>query len=453
MQPERFGRYEVVAEIGDGSMGRVYKARDPVVERFVAIKTIKSEYLTRDQAKEYLKRFRREAQAAGSLNHPNIVRIFDVGENHLVMEMLEGQTLQQLIREGGPMEPEQARAILSPVADALDHAHASGIIHRDIKPANIMIQTGGQPKLMDFGVAHLDATVMTATGQILGSPSFMSPEQLLGENVTPRFDNYSLAVVAYEMLTGQSPFPGKTITAVIYRVMHEEAPSPRKLNASLPDRYDKIFAKALAKDPTKRYASATDFSSALNLRDSHEAEKMARKVAKIVINEIRVFPERTRSDRKFRKDAEKAIYTYARYGVFDAVELSVDAGVVTLQGFVLDNHRRREFEDRLARIEGVRDVHNDLRLQGRSSLDERLRLRLYARIYNDPRFAQYASWPEPPVRIFVDHGRVTLAGTVRSKVEQAALGYMARESLAFSVKNVVQVEGSVPKEDQPRNEG
>ena len=119
----------------------------------------------------------------------------------------------------------------------------------------------------------------------------------------------------------------------------------------------------------------------------------------------------------------------------------------------LDNHRRREFEDRLARIEGVRDVHNDLRLQGRSSLDERLRLRLYARIYNDPRFAQYASWPEPPVRIFVDHGRVTLAGTVRSKVEQAALGYMARESLAFSVKNVVQVEGSVPKEDQPRNEG
>ncbi len=267
MQPERFGRYEVVAEIGDGSMGRVYKARDPVVERFVAIKTIKSEYLTRDQAKEYLKRFRREAQAAGSLNHPNIVRIFDVGENHLVMEMLEGQTLQQLIREGGPMEPERARAILSPVADALDHAHASGIIHRDIKPANIMIQTGGQPKLMDFGVAHLDATVMTATGQILGSPSFMSPEQLLGENVTPRSDNYSLAVVAYEMLTGQSPFPGKTITAVIYRVMHEEAPSPRKLNASLPDRYDEIFAKALAKDPTKRYASATDFSSALDIRD------------------------------------------------------------------------------------------------------------------------------------------------------------------------------------------
>jgi serine/threonine-protein kinase len=267
MQPERFGRYEVVAEIGDGAMGRVYKARDPVVERFVAIKTIKSEYLTRNQAEEYLKRFRREAHAAGSLNHPNIVRIFDVGENHLVMELLEGRTLHQIIREHGQMDPEAARVILGPVAEALDHAHAQGIIHRDVKPANIMIHPNGQPKLMDFGVAHIDATVMTATGQVLGSPSFMSPEQLAGEDVTPRSDNYSLAVVAYEMLTGQSPFPGKTITAVIYRVMHEEAPAPRKLNESLPERYDEIFAQALAKDPAKRYATAVDFTSALDIRD------------------------------------------------------------------------------------------------------------------------------------------------------------------------------------------
>ncbi len=267
MQPERFGRYEVVAEVGDGAMGRVYKARDPVVKRFVAIKTIKSEYLTRDQAEEYLKRFRREAQAAGSLNHPNIVRIFDVGENYLVMELLEGRTLRQIIREHGQMAPEAARAILGPVAEALDHAHAQGIIHRDVKPANVMIQPNGQPKLIDFGVAHIDATVMTATGQVLGSPSFMSPEQLAGEDVTPRSDNYSLAVVAYEMLTGQSPFPGKTITAVINRVMHEEAPRPRELNESLPERYDEIFARALAKDPEKRYAAATDFTSALDIRD------------------------------------------------------------------------------------------------------------------------------------------------------------------------------------------
>lgn len=191
----------------------------------------------------------------------------------------------------------------------------------------------------------------------------------------------------------------------------------------------------------------------LSLHDSREAERAARKEAKTVINEIRVFPEHARSDRKIRKDAEEAITSYARYGVFDAVDLDVDGGLVSIHGFVLDGGRRRDLEERLARIDGVRDVHNDLRLQGRSSYDERLRQQLYTRIYNDPLFVQYASWPEPPVRIFVDRGRVTLAGTVASKVEQSALGYMARESLAFSVQNTVQVETRVPEEDRPRNEG
>jgi osmotically-inducible protein OsmY len=192
---------------------------------------------------------------------------------------------------------------------------------------------------------------------------------------------------------------------------------------------------------------------ALTLADARTAEREARKVAEVVINELRVFPEETRSDQAIQKDAEKAVFTYARYGVFDAVGLSVDGGVVTLQGFVNDSVRRREIEDRVARVEGVRDVHNDLRLQGTSTYDERLRLQLYARIYNDPLFAQYASWPEPPVRVFVARGRVTLAGTVRSKVEQAALGFIAREGLAFSVNNLVQVEGSVPEEDAPRDQG
>ena len=192
---------------------------------------------------------------------------------------------------------------------------------------------------------------------------------------------------------------------------------------------------------------------ALTLADARQAEREARKVAKTVINEIRVFPEKTRSDRAIRKDAEKAIYTYARYGVFDAVGVSVDQGVVLIEGFVNDSVRRRALEERVARVEGVRDVHNDLRLQGTSPHDERLRLQMYARIYNDPLFEQYASWPDPPVRVFVDRGRITLAGTVRSKVEQAALGFMAGESLAFSVRNIVQVESSVPEEDAPRNEG
>jgi serine/threonine-protein kinase len=261
-----FGRYEVLDEIGDGAMGRVYRAWDPAVSRVVALKTIKPEYLSRDTRDEYLKRFRREAQAAGALSHPCIVRVFDVGEDFLVMELIEGRSLQRVIREDGRLAPEAALRLLGPVAMAVDHAHRAGIVHRDIKPANIMVQPDGMPKLMDFGVAHLEASVMTTAGQILGSPSYMPPEQVAGLEITGRSDVYSLAVVAYEMLTGQTPFQG-TITQVIYRVMNEPAPPPRAFNASLPERYNEVFARALAKDPAQRFATASEFVSALDLKD------------------------------------------------------------------------------------------------------------------------------------------------------------------------------------------
>jgi TonB family protein len=267
MLPERFGRYEVIDELGDGAMGRVYRAWDPAVNRVVAVKTIKSEYLTRDTADEYLKRFRREAQSAGGLNHPAIVRVFDLGEDFLVMELVEGRTLHRLIREEGRLAPEKALRLLAPVADAVDHAHRAGIVHRDIKPANVMVDPAGQPKLMDFGVAKIEASVMTTAGQILGSPSYMSPEQIAGENVTSRSDLYSLAVVAYEMLTGQTPFQGKTITQVIYKVMHEAPAPPRQWNAALPARYDDVFARALAKDPAARFPTAAEFVAALDIRE------------------------------------------------------------------------------------------------------------------------------------------------------------------------------------------
>ena len=267
MQPDKFGRYEVQAELGDGAMGRVYRAWDPSVSRIVAVKTIKREYLTSDTTAEYMRRFRREAQSAGSLSHPSIVRVYDVGEDYLVMEFVDGRTLQQVLREEGRFEPAEALRLLGPIADAVDHAHRAGIIHRDIKPANIMVQSDGQPKLMDFGVAHhLEASVMTTAGQILGSPSYMSPEQIAGQEITGRSDVYSLAVVAYEMLTGLPPFHG-TITQVIYRVMNDAPPPPRQRNAGLPARYDDVFAQALEKDPAKRFATAGDFVSALDLRE------------------------------------------------------------------------------------------------------------------------------------------------------------------------------------------
>jgi eukaryotic-like serine/threonine-protein kinase len=267
MIPEKFGRYEVQGELGDGAMGRVYRAFDPIVRRAVAVKTIKSEYLTKDEAPEYLRRFRREAQAAGVLNHPSIVSIFDVGENFLVMELLEGQTLQAFLQEKGKLDPGEALRILSPVAEALDHAHKAGILHRDIKPANIMVLPDGRAKLMDFGVAHVETSVMTTAGQIFGSPSYMSPEQVSGNETDSRSDLYSLAVVAYEVLTGQRPFQGTSLTSIIYKVMSEVPAPPRQWNSTLPARYDEVFERALAKDPKRRYATGSEFLAALDLKE------------------------------------------------------------------------------------------------------------------------------------------------------------------------------------------
>jgi serine/threonine-protein kinase len=267
MLPERFGRYEVIDEIGDGAMGRVFRAWDPAVSRVVAVKTVKTEVLTRDTRDEFLRRFRREAQAAGGLNHPAIVRVFDLGDDYLVLEYIEGRTLHRLIRDEGRLAPPRALPLLAGLAEAVDHAHRAGIVHRDIKPANVMIQPDGQPKLMDFGVARIESSVMTTAGQILGSPSYMAPEQLAGQGVTSRAALYALAVVAYEMLTGQPPFTGDTITQVIYRVMHEPPPPPRRLNAALPARYDDVFSRALAKDPAERFATALEFVTALDLKE------------------------------------------------------------------------------------------------------------------------------------------------------------------------------------------
>ncbi|HJS58840.1 MAG TPA: serine/threonine-protein kinase, partial [Vicinamibacteria bacterium] len=175
--PERFGRYQVEALIGEGSMGRVYRARDPLSKRAVAIKTVKREYVSQESGEEYLQRFGREARAAGRLAHPSIVTIYDVGESYFVMELLEGRTLHEILRERGRLSLAETLAILEPVAAALDYAHARGTVRRDVKPGNVMVLPDGTPRLMDFGVAHLASSVMTAQGEFLGSPSYMAPEQ------------------------------------------------------------------------------------------------------------------------------------------------------------------------------------------------------------------------------------------------------------------------------------
>jgi serine/threonine-protein kinase len=262
----RYGRYEVQQEIGEGAMGRVYRAFDPLVRRTVAIKTIRPEVLTQDTAAEYLRRFRREAQAMGPLSHPNIVSVFDVGEDYFVMEYVEGISLQSLLAERAPLSVAEALRMLAPVAEAIDYAHRFGIVHRDIKPANILIQPDGQPKLMDFGVARLATSVATGSGRLFGSPSYMAPEQIAADKstpLTPSTDLFSFGVVAYEALTGRRPFLGDSVAAIVYRIVHEPAPPPRTLNDRLPPHCDDVFHRALAKWPDQRFPNALSFVAAL----------------------------------------------------------------------------------------------------------------------------------------------------------------------------------------------
>ncbi|HSF15199.1 MAG TPA: TonB family protein [Vicinamibacteria bacterium] len=275
MTPHEFGRYEVQGEIGQGAMGRVYKAFDPLANRTVAIKAIKDEILAQDESGEYLKRFQREARAAGGLSHPNIITIFDVGENYFVMEYLDGRSLLSAISERGPLSLEETLQIVSPVADALEYAHRKGVFHRDIKPGNIMLMGNGRPVVTDFGLAHLESTVLTTAGQFLGSPSYMAPEQIVGEPVTNRSDLFSLSIVTYEMLTGRKPFPGDNVTTVVYKVVHSPPVPPQDYNPRLPRDYERVFARALAKKPEERFGTFSEFVAALNLEAFEQLESIS----------------------------------------------------------------------------------------------------------------------------------------------------------------------------------
>jgi TonB family protein len=257
------GRYEVIEEIGDGAMGRVWRGHDPLIGRAVAIKTVKSEYLTRDTRQEYLQRFRREARAAGLLSHPHIVSLYDVGEDFFVMELLDGAPLSDHMRRQGRLSLDEVVALLEPVADAIDYAHRAGVIHRDVKPGNIMVQRDGQPKLMDFGVARLETSLVTEPGRFFGSPSYMAPEQITSSHVAAQSDLYSLAVVAYEALTGARPFVGDSMTAIIYQVVNGTPAAPTSVVPELPGHLDAVFRRALAKRPGARFGTAGAFMAAL----------------------------------------------------------------------------------------------------------------------------------------------------------------------------------------------
>jgi serine/threonine-protein kinase len=277
--PTTFGRYEVQGLVGEGSMGRVYRAYDPMAKRVVAIKTLKTEYLSSSRGEEYVKRFRREAQAAGNLAHPHITTVFDVGDDFFVMELLEGSTLQRRLQQVGRLELSEALQILGPIAEGLDYAHSKGTIHRDIKPSNIMILPDGRPKIMDFGVAHLTSTAVTAAGEFVGSPSYMAPEQITSSQASARTDLFSLAVVAYETLTGKKCFEGESIAQIVHSVVSVDPPPPSSFNPALPPRFDEVFRRSLAKDPSTRFPSGASFVAALGRRSADAANSATTPVA------------------------------------------------------------------------------------------------------------------------------------------------------------------------------
>ena len=267
------GRYEILAELGQGAMGTVYKARDPLLDRVVAIKTVNLN-LPKDEVDEYEARFYQEAKAAGQLSHRNIVTIYDVGKSerlaYMAMELLQGHELRTMLGSHTPIPVEKVLDIAAQVADGLQYAHDRQVVHRDIKPANIMVCDDGLVKITDFGIARMrNNAVKTQTGMILGSPKYMSPEQVAGRRADTRSDIFSLGVVLYEMLTGTSPFVADNIHGVMYQTMNFNPPAPKTLNPELPEVLNFIVAKALAKNLDDRYATARDLAN--DLREARSA--------------------------------------------------------------------------------------------------------------------------------------------------------------------------------------
>ncbi len=282
--PKTIGRYEILDELGRGAMGSVFRARDPAMDRIVALKTILSVALASDQGAEYRQRFFREARAAGALAHPGIVPVFDVGEDQgtpfLVMEFVQGRTLDFAMKKGERASLERVCEIGEQIAEALGYAHRNGVVHRDIKPANILLTSREaygteRPRITDFGVAKLTSQGITTTGQMLGTPAFMPPEQFTGAPIDGRADLFSLGVILYWMATGEQPFPGETMSAVSYKIVHTEPVPPAKLNPAIPPQLESVILKCLAKNPANRYQTGEELAQDLaRLRSSPKAASL-----------------------------------------------------------------------------------------------------------------------------------------------------------------------------------
>jgi serine/threonine protein kinase len=266
---DQIGRYRILGELGRGATGVVYRAQDPAIGRTIAIKTIRLSDFTDDTERERLReRLFREAQSAGMLSHPNIVTIYDIAEEdglaYIFMECVDGPPVEKVLNsQDPPLRGDAALSILGQTATALDYAHKKGIVHRDIKPANILIDDRMQAKITDFGVAKIISQQMTQSGVMMGTPNYMSPEQVQGHAVDGRADQFSLAVIAYEILTGEKPFLADQLPALLFRIVREDPVAPQRLNPTLGPQVESVLRKALAKSANDRYGTCVEFVDAL----------------------------------------------------------------------------------------------------------------------------------------------------------------------------------------------
>ena len=255
-ETKRFGRYEILGELGRGGMGVVYKARDPQIDRLVALKTVSLRGPDSQVEQEFRERFLHEAQAAGKLHHPSLVAVFDVGEDaetgnpFIVLEYVSGEALNRILARERKLAMDRALQLAEEVALALDYAHEQGVTHRDIKPANILVTQDGHAKIADFGIAKLNLAQLTVPGKLLGTPAYMAPEQLSGLACDGRSDLFSLGVILYAMVVGHSPFQGDSATTVCFKVANREPVPASALDLQLPRELDVIIARAMAKEPS-----------------------------------------------------------------------------------------------------------------------------------------------------------------------------------------------------------
>ena len=278
MTDQKLGRFEIIREIGKGAMGVVYLAHDPRIDRKIAIKMIAIPAgVSPQEAREVRHRFVREAQAAGKLTHPNIITIYDVVEeadrSYIAMEYIDGETLEAYTKPGGLLPLVKVLGLISQACSALDYAHQNKVIHRDIKPANLMLLNGDHLKITDFGLAKSPDANLTQDGVLIGTPNYMSPEQISGRPMDGRSDIFSLGVVLYELTTGERPFGGDTISTIIYRILYEDPRPPRILNEKLPPAFDQILRRALAKDPAERFQTGAQFADALSNYSTYQLKR------------------------------------------------------------------------------------------------------------------------------------------------------------------------------------